>query len=257
MNRYQKPEIYNQLAMEYSLGTLRGRARKRFEQLMEQHPYLQAIVEDYDLKFAELSTLLPETKPADSVWEAIQSAINKGELRSSTTEEENVAADVTVSNGWWEQFIHNLSTKKYQGFATALLVLVLASFLLLKISPVSHADVRAVTATLKSETTHEPMVDVLVAKDNMKMIINLKQPVEVPDGMKMVFWCIAKDQSKPYMNMGEVASQGKTEKKIKPANWKGILEASQFAVSIEPEAAIDSPVPSKKLIFIGDLIALK
>lgn len=65
IKRYQNPEIFEQLAMEYAVGGLHGRARKRFEALMETHFYLRATVEAYEYKFAHLVELLPDEKPSD------------------------------------------------------------------------------------------------------------------------------------------------------------------------------------------------
>ena len=64
LNRYQNPEIFEQLAIEYAVGSLHGRARKRFEVLMDTHFYLQAVVDAYENKFAHLVELLPDTQPS-------------------------------------------------------------------------------------------------------------------------------------------------------------------------------------------------
>ena len=60
--RYQNPELFEQLAIEYAIGSMSGRARKRFEALMETHFYLRAVVDAYEDKFAHLVELLPDEK---------------------------------------------------------------------------------------------------------------------------------------------------------------------------------------------------
>ena len=47
--RYQNPEVFEQLAIEYAVGSMKGRARKRFEALMETHFYLRAVVDAYEI----------------------------------------------------------------------------------------------------------------------------------------------------------------------------------------------------------------
>ena len=38
---YSRPELADKLAAEYALGTLRGPARRRFENLLPAHPSLR------------------------------------------------------------------------------------------------------------------------------------------------------------------------------------------------------------------------
>ncbi len=66
-----------------------GRARKRFEVLMETHFYLKATVEAYENKFANLVELLPDAKAPDKVWEGIESHI-----KASPPQEEKAP--------WWK-----------------------------------------------------------------------------------------------------------------------------------------------------------
>ncbi len=257
MNRYQKPVVYEQLAMEYSLGTLHGRARKRFEGLMKQHPYLEAIVEDNDRKFAGLVEFLPEIKPDDSVWVNINSRINESERAISQSTHAPKAssgytpATQTVAGSWW-QF---LSSK---GLAAAMVLLLISAVFLLKPwdGSGSEIDGAGYSAILVSEATNKPMVEVLVKKSDLMLTIVIKEPVPMPEGMKAVFWCIAKDKSTPIMNMGVVASHGLTTKQLGQDGWQGIVDASEFALSIEPAEATSNSSPSGELIFVGKLKAL-
>ncbi|KAG1650264.1 hypothetical protein GQR58_028171 [Nymphon striatum] len=83
--RYQNPEVFEQLAIEYAVGSMQGRARKRFEVLMETHFYLKATVEAYENKFANLVELLPETKAPDTVWAGIEAHIKESEPQEEKT----------------------------------------------------------------------------------------------------------------------------------------------------------------------------
>ena len=69
---YLKPELLNHLASEYALGTLRGRARKRFERVLQQSPQATEEVAFWEQRLAEMSDATPlQTSPA-SVWAAVQ-----------------------------------------------------------------------------------------------------------------------------------------------------------------------------------------
>ena len=77
----QSPEIFEQLAIEYAVGALQGRTRKRFEVLMETHFYLRSLVDDYENIFAHLVELLPVEKPSKKVWNKIDKHINLSQQR--------------------------------------------------------------------------------------------------------------------------------------------------------------------------------
>lgn len=254
MNRYQKPEVYERLAMEYSLGTLHGLARKRFECLMEQYPYMAAIVESHDKNFAGLADLLPEIKPDPAVWNKISAQIDAQvdlEAKVAATNDSrdyqqgyDQAGNQGVLGSLWNVLVN-------KGLMTAMVLLVVASVFMFKMGAV--ASPTAFSATLLSANSHQPMATVDVQKSNMEMTIKLIEPVNVPEGMKAVFWCIARDKSKPMMNMGTVDVNGLTVKTLQEASWRGIAEASQFAVSIEPVDAVTNSSPSGKLIFQGKI----
>ena len=76
MKRYKNPDIFEPLAMAYALGTLHGKARLRFEQLMAQHLYLRATVQAYQQKFNGLAELLPPQAVHARVWQGIEQHLN-------------------------------------------------------------------------------------------------------------------------------------------------------------------------------------
>ena len=57
---YADPELNDQLAAEYALGTLRGPARRRFERRLSDDTYLRDLAEDWELRL----NLLAESAPA-------------------------------------------------------------------------------------------------------------------------------------------------------------------------------------------------
>ena len=77
----QNPEIFEQLAIEYTVESLHGRTRKRLEILMETHFYLRSLVDDYENIFAHLVELLPDEKPSKKVWNTIDKHINLSQQR--------------------------------------------------------------------------------------------------------------------------------------------------------------------------------
>lgn len=69
---YGKPERADALAAEYVAGTLRGRARSRFEALLPSHPALQRAVREWQDRLIPLTTTVPEVAPPPRVWSGIE-----------------------------------------------------------------------------------------------------------------------------------------------------------------------------------------
>jgi anti-sigma-K factor RskA len=69
---YSKPDRAEALAAQYVAGTMRGGARRRFENLLAAHPALRGAVNDWQDRLMPLTTALPPVQPAPKVWQAIQ-----------------------------------------------------------------------------------------------------------------------------------------------------------------------------------------
>lgn len=72
---YDRPDLLDKLASEYVLGTLRGRARRRFEQVMRTRPAAQAAVHAWEDRLGRLAASVAPVKPPDRVWSAISAQI--------------------------------------------------------------------------------------------------------------------------------------------------------------------------------------
>lgn len=222
MNRYQKPELYERLAMEYVLGTLKGQARSRFEKLMDVHPFIRVVVNEYDAKFATLVEKLPEVNPPASVWQNIEASINTEQKRVETPKKERFS------------FI-SFFTKK--GYALAgIMILVSALFLFGNPQLTTTSQPVMYKSTLVS-MQNEPMAEVIAMKSDMKMRIRFKESIAVPEGKTLTFWCMPKDPSKPAMNMGTLVAAGSNEMALTQQIWLGLMDASEFIISFEPDNA--------------------
>lgn len=73
--RYQNPELRGQLAAEYALGTLRGRARARFEKLLRGDVTLREEVTFWQERFSEFAIRLKPVAPRAVVWTALAQTI--------------------------------------------------------------------------------------------------------------------------------------------------------------------------------------
>jgi len=229
LNRYQNPEIFEQLAIEYAVGSMQGRARKRFEALMETHFYLRAVVDAYENKFASLVELLPEAKPSDQVWNNIESHI-----KASTPQEEKTP--------WWK------TTFFKQGFGMAAMAVVVSAVLLLNpmtVTPTSYA------AVLESDS-NVAMAMTKIQKSDMTLSVDIMQKVNIPNDMELTLWCHPKSGGVP-MKMGTISESGKTNIKISKKEWRSLKNVGLLAISIEHRGDNETIEPTGKILLQGQL----
>jgi anti-sigma-K factor RskA len=227
--RYQNPELFEQLAIEYAVGSMQGRARLRFEALMETHFYLRAVVDAYENKFASLVELLPDAKPSNQVWNNIEAQINASKSQVEKTP-------------WWKSSFFK------QGFSMAAMAVIVSAVLLLNpmtVTPTSYA------AVLES-SSNVPMAITKIQKSDMTLSVDIMKKVQIADDMELTLWCHPKDGGMP-MKMGTISKSGKTNIKISKAEWQEMKNVGSLAISIEHKGSNTAMQPTGRILLQGQL----
>ena len=76
MRPQDHPEIIDSLAAEYVLGTLRGRARRRFEKWRERTPLVNERCRFWEDHLMQLAKGLRPVRPPPHVWQGIRTRLN-------------------------------------------------------------------------------------------------------------------------------------------------------------------------------------
>lgn len=236
--RYQNPEVFEQLAIEYAVGTLQGRARKRFEVLMDTHFYLRATVDAYEMKFAHLVELLPEKKPADAVWNNIEAHIKQSTAAEPAQE---------AKEKWWKTSFFK------QGFSMAMMALIISAVYFFDPMTGHESDAIAYTAVMESGKDGEMMAVTKIQKSDMKLSIDIMKPMPIDEGMELTLWCHPKSGKGKPMKMGTISKTGKTELTISKEEWKNLANVGQLEVSLEMKGQDNITMPSKKILLKGQL----
>lgn len=79
------PQLQTQLAAEYVLGTMRGAARRRFEDYlrMPRHLGLREAVAKWEGHITPLASLIPDVEPPRRAWSRIEAQLFDGKTRLS------------------------------------------------------------------------------------------------------------------------------------------------------------------------------
>ncbi|HSI58836.1 MAG TPA: hypothetical protein VLA16_14855, partial [Ideonella sp.] len=72
---YGRNPLADRLAAEYVLGTLRGRARHRFETLLPAHPALRWAVARWQDMLLPLAASVKPVEPSAAVWTGIEARL--------------------------------------------------------------------------------------------------------------------------------------------------------------------------------------
>lgn len=124
MNVVHNPSLMEQLAASYALGTLRGGARRRFEDLARNHATVRAAALVWQGRLASLAELQPHAVPSPAVWKRIENLV-QAERQAKAMQAARSAAVPAQSKGWWAS-LGLWQTAAGASFAAAALVAVIS-----------------------------------------------------------------------------------------------------------------------------------
>ena len=99
MNVVKNPSLMEQLAASYALGTLRGGARRRFEELARSHATVRSAALIWQGRLASLAELQPEVAPSPAVWKRIENLVTADREARAMQIARTQASP--VKPGWW------------------------------------------------------------------------------------------------------------------------------------------------------------
>ena len=101
MNLTRNPALIDQLAASYALGTLRGGARRRFEELARTHASVRAAALIWQGRMASVTELQAQQAPSPAVWKRIENLVQADkQARAMQAARQAPVAAGSVA-GWW------------------------------------------------------------------------------------------------------------------------------------------------------------
>lgn len=259
MNRYQNPVIFEPLAFSYAMGTLQGRARRRFEKLMEQHFFLRAVTQAYQNQLRHLDELLPEIAPSPIVWERISQHLN---LKSSLTKPRHIQTNSDQATAsFWRRFWHPWLPWSISG-VSFLVTAVLFSLFLQHQSTLSSPNTYFVAMRPYIQEQEQPAVATAHVNVSQRQI-NFKLPLDLapqPDQMATL-WCTHKDPNRPPIRLGVLQTQAPQHYTLPMSQeiWQNLVLVQDFMIVLEPKKTLQNPTHSLvtgEIIFKGELVNL-
>jgi len=215
------------LAAEYVLGTLRGRARRRFEALMQEDRELATVVRGWEDWLTPLAELVQPVEPPERVWRAIEARIKP---RTS-----QAPAGFFSSLGFW------------RGLGTAMAVALVALLVMYPRTPATP-DKASMVAVLATPEADPRMV---IERHEGKLMVKVVKPWADMPNQDLELWAIPKD-GKPR-SLGLVAYNKDSEVRLPNLDEK-LAGTVAFAISREPAGGSKNPDgPSGPVICSGPI----
>jgi anti-sigma-K factor RskA len=230
LNLQRNDRLRHHLAAEYVLGTLRGRARARFEHWMSVDPGLRATVAEWEARVLPAAELTRAVNPPPSLWSGIERRLGPAPATRSWFD----------SLGFWRGL----------GLSASAFAMLLVAVLVVR-QPDGGAQTPTYVATLSDEAAQPVFVVSGDARAGTLTVRVAKRPALAAD-RSLELWAVPK-RGAPR-SLGLIAA-GATVTLRLPA---GVTPESAplLAVSLEPKGGSPNRnAPSGPILFKGAWVA--
>jgi anti-sigma-K factor RskA len=255
MNLHKNPELLDQLASAYALGTLRGGARRRFETLAREQAPVRAAALIWQSRVASMNELQTPLAPAPAVWTRIDNLVRADKVRAAMAATRAAHAQ-PAPGGWLRSLALWRGTTVAGALATVLAVVTavgLRDNLGTQIgelqAKLANAPQVEYVAVLNDEQSSASM---LVTFDPNAKKLTLQRVGEFQEAADKSLQLWALPPSGGPRSLG-VLSQ---ERLLKLAAAEGdVREVPTLAISLEPKGGVPSETgPTGPVLFKGALI---
>lgn len=227
-------DYWRQIAGEYVLGTLRGRARRRFERLRERDAYYCDMADEWERRLGPLAESLPETEPPDEVWTRISQRIDGTKSRL----------------GLWDRLVF------WRGFGLASAVLAAGLLVFVAVGEFAgpHESVAERVAVLNDKSKVASWL-VTVEANGRWMTVAALQPIAVPKNRTLELWLITKPGEAPRP-LGLLPGVGRRSFELPREVARLWPRASLLAVTLEPAGGWKPGTKLGPILFSGPVSTL-
>jgi anti-sigma-K factor RskA len=228
----RNPERADAIAGEYVLGTLRGRARARFERIARTERPVADAVRAWEERLLPLAETLPPVPPPERVWNAIRERIQ------GTAARPEAPAPRLASVGWW------------RGIALSSLALALAlAVVLLKPAPQQPEGVLVVVLAGQDA---KPALFASTQRNSRYLTIAAIAPVALPGDRALELWMLPEQGNPRSLGLVSAVAPAGVARIALPATAEQVLRnIPALAVSLEPRGGSPTGLPTGPVLYSG------
>jgi anti-sigma-K factor RskA len=236
---YSRPTCADKLAADYVLGTLRGRARRRFEALLPAHPELRRAVARWHDLLMPLAAAVPPLAPSAQTWQRIEERLFE---RGAAAPAPPAGTTAAAGSGLLQRLAVQARRRLWLPvLAGALLALLPAALLL------GSGGHEVPLACVLTQGNGVPSFVLSVDADGRSMRVTPLGGVTVDAGQELELWQVTSQGTS--RSLGIVSASQATELRRR----QRLSEAAGYALSLEPRGGSPSGSPTGPVVSTGRL----
>lgn len=217
------PQLIDALAAEYVLGTLRGPARKRFEQWRDSSPLIDRRVSAWEDRFVHLALALPPVTPSPRTWEGI---------------EKRIAAQAQAAK----------KPVPWRALAAALVMFaVIGGVFTAWQSGMFIATSPLVTI---AQTDGKPLWRIDITDDHKLIRATALNQSALHPGKSLELWALP--EGKAPVSLGVLPDNGRLDRELTLNQREALRVSAKVAVSLEPKGGSPTGAPTGPVLFVAE-----
>jgi anti-sigma-K factor RskA len=224
---YSRRDLADRLAAEYVLGTLRGRARSRFETLLVAHPALREAVAQWEQRLSPLASKVQPVEPSPQVWRQVEAR-----LFGQT--------GAPAPTSLWQRLA------LWRGLAGVASAATLAMFIVASRVPPPQAPIVVVlNANPEAAQALNASFVASVTADGRALVLRPLNDLSLTPDRALELWAVPA-QGAPR-SLGLVQGSGATT----VLRTQLLRDTAAFAVSVEPAGGSTTGAPTGPIVSVG------
>lgn len=222
------PERADAVAGEYVLGTLRGRARTRFESLARSQRSVADALRRWQERLLPLAETLPPVEPPAHVWAAILARVSEGAVSSPRL-------PLWARVGWWRGL----------ALASVTIAVVLAVALF---RPAAERPEGSLVVVLAGQDA-KPALIAATDRSSRYLTVTAVAPLTVAGDRALELWMLPA-QGNPR-SLGLVLPAGHARVALPASADQALRDIPALAISLEPKGGSPTGLPTGPVLYSG------
>jgi anti-sigma-K factor RskA len=227
---YEQAELLDRLAAEYTLGTLRGGARRRFERLCIASAAARGAVYRWEDHWSALSRTVPPVEPSPQVWAAVSRRL--------------FGDDATAGSA--------PRVRRWRGWQLAAAAGLVAVALIVGLIMRQAAPPLQTLVVLGTDTAH-PVWRLERRLPLTALTIQVIGTVPEAVGRSYELWALPRGGVP--VSLGLLPAAGSAERTLSERQRTALLAADKVAVSVEPVGGSPTGSPTGPIVILTNLPA--